>query len=734
MFLSYSRGDSLPFKFVLILFCCLNSVGAQAIANPHYDVSNSEHLETQIGYAKNKLNQVKEAVWAYYADNISWPSSLTLIQTGGDPFYSGTFDTPFGAINGNPAGDQYVFTLSLGASANSSKISQVRRLAAEMGGDFLASSNSAVITVTPPQSASLVSNMLSRVSDSGGQGLNEMQVNLEMSNFNIDDIASLFGVDADVAATTKTHSAEFLSAITPSISTELADIQKLNATSILGTNGSGDSFEVFGAFITTDGSSNRLASKAINATEVLATEGSIKSAGITELQGKRMDFRVGLVTNQLTTNDLVVDGEAFSPTIAIPYFSSRDASAISFLDAIKVVGASNTNSTTISNSIDQVGSAKSVFKQAVHSETLNVVGLASVGRLVTDSTLNANGFAVFGGGLQIADQTILEGAAYVDSLNVSTNFKSVQLNSYAHVKANSGLYVGGKRLSSNDGASLYINGQKLVDNFLLRGAKASNSNRLDGKSLNAFAQVDTTNTFARTQTFQNTTFNGAIRVGGHLIANNGVLYERGAALSSVYEQKNNVNSQKSNRLAQIESLKDQYVSDVNRLKDYASRIASLESLNRTNKSRSTTAKTYANNVKNYTLDTRNKASGEKSLATSLVNNVSNEYNRKRIYQTNTISKTYSNSNDVVIVAPVKECRYGDSPRNYAHYFWNMDSGPVSEPWDLVDWWWDGTYLGNSPFLILQKTGYKYTLGVQVGAANGNGKAGSARHKICREKA
>lgn len=108
-----------------------------------------------------------------------------------------------------------------------------------------------------------------------------------------------------------------------------------------------------------------------------------------------------------------------------------------------------------------------------------------------------------------------------------------------------------------------MNGQKLVDNFLLRGAKASNSNRLDGKSLNAFAQVDTTNTFARTQTFQNTTFNGAIRVGGHLIANNGVLYERGAALSSVYEQKNNVNSQKSNRLAQIESLKDQYVSDVN---------------------------------------------------------------------------------------------------------------------------------------------------------------------------
>lgn len=710
------------------------STGAQATSQFDREVSNSEHLESQVGYAINKLNQVKEAVWSYYAVNMSWPSSLTLIKNGSDPFYSGTFDTPFGAINGSSAGNKYVFTLSLGASANNAKIIQVRRLAAELGGDFLASSNSAVITIDSPQSASLVSNMLSRVPDGGGKNLNKMQVNLEMSNFNIDDIASLFGVDADVAATTKTHSAEFLSTIIPSISTELADIQKLNATSILGTNGSSDSFEVVGAFMTTDGSSNRLASKAINATEVLATEGSIKSAGITELQGERMDFRVGLVTNRLTTNDLVVDGEAFSPTIAIPYFSSRDASAISFLDAIKVVGASTANSAIIHNNIDQVGSAKSVFKRTVNSEALNVVGKSSLGRFVSNSTLNANGLSVFGDDLQISGQTILEGGASFDSLNVGSDFKSAQLFSKANVRANSGLYVGGNRVSSDDGTSLYINGQRLADKFLSKGAKAVNSNRLDGKSLNAFAQVDSSNTFARTQTFENVTFNGAVRVGGHLIANNGVLYERGAALSSVYEQKNNVNSQKFNRLAQIESLKDQYVSDINRLTDYASRTASLESLNRTNKSRSTTAKTYANNVRNYTLDTRNKASGEKSLATSLVNNISNEYNRKRTYQTNSISKTYSNSNDVVIVAPEKECRYGDSPRNYAHYFWNMDHGPVSEPWDLVDWWWDGTYLGNSPFLILQKTGYKYTLGVRVGATNGNGKAGSSRHKICRQKA
>ena len=207
-----------------------------------------------------------------------------------------------------------------------------------------------------------------------------------------------------MAATTKTHSAEFLSTIIPSISTELADIQKLNATSILGTNGSSDSFEVVGAFMTTDGSSNRLASKAINATEVLATEGSIKSAGITELQGERMDVRVGLVTNRLTTNDLVVDGEAFSPTIAIPYFSSRDASAISFLDAIKVVGASTANSAIIHNNIDQVGSAKSVFKRTVNSEALNVVGKSSLGRFVTNSTLNANGLSVFGDDLQISGQ------------------------------------------------------------------------------------------------------------------------------------------------------------------------------------------------------------------------------------------------------------------------------------------------------------------------------------------
>ena len=63
----------------------------------------------------------------------------------------------------------------------------------------------------------------------------------------------------------------------------------------------------------------------------------------------------------------------------------------------------------------------------------------------------------------------------------------------------------------------------------------------------------------------------------------------------------------------------------------------------------------------------------------------------------------------------------------------MDHGPVSEPWDLVDFWWDGKYLGHSPIMILQTTGYRYWKGRVAGPTNGNGKEGSARHQICRRK-
>ena len=638
-------------KGIALCVSIFASVAVSPIVNADQSTTaNSQrafHLEEQINFTQKKLDQVKEAVWAYYSANVAWPSSLPQLSSGSDPYYSGTFDTPLGMVTGSPSGGRYVFTLSVGASANEAKISQVKRLAAQMGGDYVTTNNSAVISISAPHGAALVGNMLSRVTDTSGSDLNRMDVDLEMSNFDVDGFKTLLGIDGEVLSTAKAASVDATTGVSNMVIAQNANIDLLSGTTVNGQKGNIDHFKVSGNLSTVNGEADELSTKDLTATALQAVTGNIVSAEIADFRGDRMDFRVGLVTNQLTTNELVVDGQAHAATADIPVVASRSGGQILVDDGLRLAGPVHSANTVVYGDIDQVRTAQAIFKNTVNTQSLTVADRAMLNGFAVSKIANVQGPAVFGNVLNIQGQTTVDGVVNADSLTVAGSFESANLTSNNYVRADGGIYVGGKRITSAGGDILYENGQRLDERYLKRGDTAVNSNRLDGLMLDNFAQLDIANTFAKTQTFNNLTFNGSMKVGGHLIAgSDGTLYERGVALSSLYEDRSTLASQKSNKLAQIDALSNQLLGEIAGVTDYGSRVSSLETLHASNRSRATTALANSNSIATASLNTKNSANTENTQATSLVSNITSEYNRQRIYQTNIVSNSNSDSEEV----------------------------------------------------------------------------------------
>lgn len=612
------------------------------------EISRGERLEQQIYFAQNKINHIKEAVWAYYAENSGWPSSLSQITTGSDPFYSGTFSTSLGAINGTPSAGRYIFTVSVGANAPDAKISQIKRFAAQMGGDFTSSSNSAVISVDVPHGASMVKNMLSRVADESGQNLNTMGVDLEMSNYDIDGVADIFGNSATISNNLKSQEIIAVNVNASSTTTaDIADLQKLTSDQLTVRNGVADTFTVSQKLTATTGTVTKGQSKDLTADSITAVNASANSMEVTnKLTGNLIDYRVGLVTNQLTTPEIVVDDITHTPDLSVTNIASRDASAITIDDAIQFVGSVTTQNVGLNANIVQQSNKNAVFDSNVTTKNLTVMDNSVLGGVNNTSAINVDGSAEIGNDLTVKKQTTVDGLVSADSLTVNGKFQTEDLTSNSDVSADNGIFVGKNRITDNNGEHLYENGQRLESRYLKKGAKADNTQLLDGKSLSSFAQLDTSNTFTKAQTFNNLTLGSNLKVGGHLIANaSGKLYERGVALSSIYETKSSLNSEKQARLAELESLEAELLAKVGSIKDLGADVSSLESKNTANTNITNQLYANAQTLVSTTALTKANATQENSSVSSLVSNTNSQYSQKRTHATNIVSGKSESTNE-----------------------------------------------------------------------------------------
>ncbi|OCP68397.1 hypothetical protein [Vibrio parahaemolyticus] len=717
-------------KYGIPVLLAFSSANVYADLPLEQDAIKAENLESQVDFTKQKISRIKEALWAYYTSNVAWPSTVSQISAGAEPYFTGTFSTPLGNVTGSPSGNRFVLSVSVGVNANDSKIQQVKRLAALIGGDYLSTSNTAVLAVSKPSTAALVSDMLARTTAEAGTEQNTMSVDLEMSNFDIEDVSTLFGIDGEVSTSAQVDALSADSGKIDLITTQNADIGSLVASHVIANQAQMGTFEVFGGVDVDNANGDLLQTSKLELNALNASSGSIRRAQIDELRGDTMDFRVGLVTNKLNTSQLIVEGNAHAPKVEIPVFQSRTANTTTIKNAIKIAGPVTTKNLQLNSQLVQSKSASAVFSQALSSTTLDVAEPANLNGLNVTYNANVAGIASFNN-LTINGITRLDRALYADVLNVTGNFSASSLTSLGNVKVTGGIFLNGKRIASNDGSTLYENGKKLSDLYLMKGQKAVNTNRLDGISLGSFARLDTSNDFKQNQTFTNLTFNGALRVNGALVISGGNLYERSKRVSDIYETKSNLNAQKAARLAQLNTLQTDYLNQVNKLSDYSSRVAAVKTLSQTNRNNASSLLTSAQNLRSKSSETKNNAYNEQSQVTSLVSNVNSEYAKKRTYQTNIVSNNYQNSSETEYV-DAKECRYNTSNR------WVVDQifgGGLTNPGDItftVYGDWNGTeiyhYQGKLTPTSASKAGYKYSRGAYKASLSSNRRA----YEICRE--
>ncbi|EIA9324896.1 hypothetical protein K7103_001771 [Vibrio parahaemolyticus] len=618
-------------------------------------VANATHHEEEVKFTLTKINQVKDALWAFYSLNYGWVTNLTELTTGTDPFYAGTFNTPLGNLNGVSNSGNFILTLSAPSNVMMAEL-QLRRIAAQTGGTYNKASSSVVIPVRPPQSASLVSNMLSRTADPSGGDLNKMMVDLEMgevgvSSFQITDVKELFGIDLD--ATDKVQSAllDVGSASVDSVITDEATLNYLEAGHVNVDTGTATNFSIAGKLKSTQGEGETATFNSLNA-DIEANNASINKLNVSDkLFGTELNYRVGLVTANLETPELIVE-EAHVPDLQANNVASRNGSAITIADSVLLKGAVSANDFTVNGNINQSPNLTAVFNKNLTTDNLTLLSASTLNQLEATNRLDVAGDTTFGSTLRIGGTTTIGGALNSDSFTINGQFKSKDLNAGGNVTVNGGIYVNNK-LVTRDGTALYENGQLINSKYLTRGSKAVNTSRLDGKSLASFAQLDTANTFTQTQTFNNFTLsNASLRVGGKLIADsNGKLYERGSALSSLYETKTSLASAQQSRRSNLDSLKNEMLNKVAGVTSgiSSSTVSQLESLHSQNVSRANSINSNSRNLASLTDTTKTNALNQRNSVTSLVSSVNAQYDKKRTYTVNKVTNRSTSSSETEYV-------------------------------------------------------------------------------------
>lgn len=200
----------------MLLTASIGSVTAYADELP-ISVSQSANEAAQdevtqrtllVNKTAKKVADVRAALMAYYSDKLAWPVPLSAMVTAG--YYpAADWSTPFGNITGAVSGNNYVLSLVLPSGARASPIGKL--IAAKADGTATGTNNTNLtFTLGTPSQATLVKNMLSRISDPANPNGNTMETALNMGGNNIlnigqADIQVLNGGTVSVTGKTTTN-------------------------------------------------------------------------------------------------------------------------------------------------------------------------------------------------------------------------------------------------------------------------------------------------------------------------------------------------------------------------------------------------------------------------------------------------------------------------------------------------------------------------------------------------
>ena len=92
------------------------------------DAQTIEQREISVNATSKVLYQLQSAVTAYYLEKGGWPSALSQIVSGSEPFYNGSLTTALGTFSSDITGKAFILKFSA-RNSNENTLAMVKSVA-----------------------------------------------------------------------------------------------------------------------------------------------------------------------------------------------------------------------------------------------------------------------------------------------------------------------------------------------------------------------------------------------------------------------------------------------------------------------------------------------------------------------------------------------------------------------------------------------------------------------------
>lgn len=541
--------------------------GGSVHAAPIAD-STIQNREINVNNTSKTLAKLKTAVTAYYLERDGWPTTLSQLTSGSEPFYSGELSTALGTFSSSVTGNAFLlkFTARNSQEDTLAMVKSVSDLSASIY------NNGSFESVVPtPQTADIVTNMLSRTVDTNGE--NAMLTDLHMGGNDLVDINKIFATDIEVSETVTANAIDAnsltasnfnsLNAVVTDVTLNEATFQKLTVnTDVTASSINADQITVNSGSV---GASVNAESFDINFLK--ATNAFIKEA-----TGDTAEINNATFNIETTTSVLTVDQKLDADSAQVDVISAYKQTPIQFASTVNFNDVTFNDTLNLSSHL-YVNGASTLDN--VSTESLNVNGGLSATQTTINGALVSNGQATITDNARLlknlnAREVFANSAEFASSVTAS---QGVEIEGQLNV--GSSIKQGGQIIA--DASTLYDNGVALSAKLLAVDGTAYDADKVDGYSSSQIAQKGKANTFSGTQSFKGTvSVGGNVYVGGKLVVDsNGYLYDGGTSVRNLYATKTEAAEAYADWDQSIASLRSRMNSNVNSLKSDHSSVGSL---------------------------------------------------------------------------------------------------------------------------------------------------------------
>lgn len=541
-----------------------------ALASPAQEQAELmlENREIMVNNTSKILFQLQTAVVAYYLENQAWPSVLSQITSGSEPFYNGSLTTALGTFSSDVSGNSFLLNFSA-RNSNEDTLTMVQSVADLAAAPYKNGTFSFV--VPKPQTIDVVNNMLSRTTDVGGA--NAMLTDLHMGGNNIDDIRKFFALDVELTGAAKANSLDANELTTESL-------QSLNVTTVDAAFNNVN-FEKFA--VNSNVTTNDFTAKSVNVANstiggsidvdefdfnsLKATKAEIKT-----VVGDTAEIENAVFNIQTQTTSLTVDQKLEADSGEVDVIRGYNQSPIQFASSV------NFNDVTLNGGLE-LNSDFIVNHTASLSEfgaqSLDVKGTTNVTTADVGGGFTVNGQAAISNGARLYKNLTARDvfATSVDFSSTVTAAQGVEVD--GQLRVGNRIVQNGQVIASS--TELYDKGRALSSQLLGKNATAYDADKIDSFDSSQIAQRGTENTFSGTQTFQGTvSVAGNVYVGGKLVVDSdGYLYDGGQAVRNLYASKNEAADAYAAWDSEINALENRLRNEVSQLKSDHAQVGSL---------------------------------------------------------------------------------------------------------------------------------------------------------------